>query len=150
MYITATRAVRHPEDIVLMIERFHARQRAQGVRYTECFISTSLHLRSLGPDELCDRGLPFEVCPRSNIVLGIVAADRPHPIRAMLDAGLNCTLNSDDPAMFDGDLIAEYLTLAEQGFSWAELRALSRATLEATFLDADEKAGLRAEWDAFA
>jgi adenosine deaminase len=99
--------------------------------------------------EMRERGLPFEVCPRSNIALGIAPAGRPHPIRAMVDAGLNCTLNSDDPAMFDGDLIDEYLLLADQGFTWDELRALSRATLEATFLDRDEKAGLRAEWDAF-
>lgn len=67
----------------------------------------------------------------------------------MVDAGLCCTVNSDDPAMFSTDLNNEYLTLASQGFSWEELWQLNLNTLAATFLSAAEKAKYDAQWQAF-
>jgi adenosine deaminase len=100
--------------------------------------------------ELRERGTAFEVCPRSNYALGIVAPEQPHPIHEMIAAGLHCTLNSDDPAMFAGDLIDEYFLLGRQGCSFEDLMELNRRTLDATFLAPDEKALLRTEWDAFA
>ena len=99
--------------------------------------------------EMRARQIAFEVCPMSNYALGSVAKDRPHPIRVMLDAGLRCTLNSDDPAMFSTDLAAQYAVLARQGFDWDELWALNCATLDATFLPDDDKASYRREWEAF-
>jgi adenosine deaminase len=99
--------------------------------------------------EMAARQIAFEVCPVSNYALGSTPVDRPHPIRAMLDAGMRCTLNSDDPAMFSTDLAAQYAVLAHQGFSWDELWALNCATLDATFLADDEKAAYRREWEAF-
>ena len=100
--------------------------------------------------EMRDRGIPFEVCPQSNYALGIVPPAAPHPIRAMLDAGLHCTVNSDDPGMFASDLVAEYELLERQGFTWDELWALNASTLEATFLTDAEKEPHRAQWAAFA
>jgi adenosine deaminase len=99
--------------------------------------------------EMAERRIAFEVCPVSNYALGSVPTDRPHPIRAMVDAGVRCTLNSDDPAMFSTDLAAQYALLAQQGFSWQELWALNCATLDATFLGAEEKAAYQREWEAF-
>jgi len=99
--------------------------------------------------EMAARGIVFEVCPVSNYALSNVPRGTPHPIRAMVDAGIHCTLNSDDPAMFSTDLAAQYATLAEQGFSWEELWALNVATLEATFLPEQQKAAYRSEWEAF-
>ena len=93
---------------------------------------------------------PLEVCPHSNYRLGIVKRGEPHPIRALVDAGVRCTVNSDDPAMFETDLNREYVTLAEQGFSEEELFALSRSTLEATFLPDADKRALREQWNAHA
>jgi adenosine deaminase len=99
--------------------------------------------------EMRERDIAFEVCPVSNYALGTTPKDRQHPIRAMVDAGLRCTLNSDDPAMFSTNLSAQYAVLAEQGFTWDELWALNTATLEATFLTEAEKATYRREWEAF-
>lgn len=101
-------------------------------------------------EELQARQTPLEVCPQSNYCLGIVPRGAPHPIRRMFDAGLYCTLNSDDPPMFATDLNREYEMLAEQGFSWDELWRLNLNTLEACFLDAGEKATYRGEWQRFA
>jgi adenosine deaminase len=93
--------------------------------------------------------IPLEVSPQSNYCLGVVELSQPHPIRKMVNAGLYCTVNSDDPAMFSTSLTNEYLTLAAQGFSWEELWQLNLNTLEATFLDEVEKDKYRAEWEQF-
>jgi adenosine deaminase len=100
-------------------------------------------------EELRVRQTPLEVCPVSNYCLGIVQRGQPHPIRQLFDAGLVCTLNSDDPPMFSTSLNREYQTLAEQGFSWEELWRLNLATLEASFLDEAEKSAYRTEWQQF-
>jgi adenosine deaminase len=96
--------------------------------------------------ELAARRIPIEVSPQSNYCTRVVAWDRPHPIRRMLEAGLLCTLNSDDPQMFATDLNNEYLTLAAQGFSFEELWTLNLNGLEASFMDPVAKARRRAEW----
>ena len=100
-------------------------------------------------EELRQTQVPLEVSPSSNYCLGIVKRDHPHPIRRLLDAGIYCTLNSDDPPMFNTNLSNEYLTLAAQGFSWEELWQLNLNTLEATFLSEAEKSSYRVEWQRF-
>jgi adenosine deaminase len=96
------------------------------------------------------RGTPLEVCPTSNYHLGVAPAGRTHPIRALVDAGLVCTVNSDDPGMFGTTLVDEYRLLAAQGFGWDELWRLNRNALGAAFLDGAERAALAARWDAWA
>lgn len=94
--------------------------------------------------------IPLEVSPQSNYCLGVVERDRPHPIRKMVDSGLYCTVNSDDPAMFSTSLTDEYITLASQGFSWNELWQLNLNTIKATFLDRSHKDKYLLEWHKFA
>lgn len=107
-------------------------------------------VQSVSDPELLERlrldGTPLEICPQSNYRLGVVKPGEPHPIRALLNAGVRCTVNSDDPAMFETDLNREYLTLAEQGFLEEELWDLSFETLEATFLSDADKRALRESW----
>ena len=57
----------------------------------------------------------------------------------MVDAGLFCTVNSDDPPMFNTSLINEYRLLSRQGFTWRELVQLNRNAIRASFLTQDEK-----------
>lgn len=94
--------------------------------------------------------IPLEICPQSNYHIGVSPAGEPHQIRALKDAGVYVTVNSDDPAMFETDLSNEYRTLASQGFGWDELWALNRATLNATFASDAVKRALNEEWDRFA
>lgn len=96
------------------------------------------------------RNIVFEVCPVSNYAIGSTPLGQPHEIRRMVDMGLRCTLNSDDPAMFSTNVAAQYDLLSEQGFTWDELWKLNRATLDATFLSDGEKATYGREWDEFA
>jgi adenosine deaminase len=107
-------------------------------------------VQSLEDEDLLERlrsnGVPLEICPQSNYRLGVVKPGQPHPIRALVSAGVRCTVNSDDPAMFDTHINREYVTLAEQGFSERELWDLNLATLDATFMPDADKRALRARW----
>jgi adenosine deaminase len=96
---------------------------------------------------LAQTQVPLEVCPVSNYRLKVAAADRPHPLRTLVDQGVLCTVNSDDPTMFSTDLSGEYLLLAAQGFRWEELWRLNCNGIEASFLTEEEKATYRAEWE---
>ncbi|HET9133047.1 MAG TPA: adenosine deaminase [Gemmatimonadales bacterium] len=92
---------------------------------------------------LVDRQLPIEVCPTSNYCTGVVARDARHPIFAMLDAGLNVSINSDDPPMFGTTLTDEFRWLASQGVPFARLEQCVLAAVEASFLDDAAKTALR-------
>jgi len=92
---------------------------------------------------LVETQVPLEVNPYSNYRLKVTPEDRPHPIRALFDAGVRVTVNSDDPPMFSTDLNQEYALLAAQGFSWDELLRLNLNAADVCFLPEDEKADLR-------
>ena len=129
-----------PESVWGALRDLGAQRIGHGVRSTED--------RAL-VDHLRQKQIPLEVSPNSNYRLHVTPSDRPHPARALVDAGVYVTLNSDDPPMFSTDLNNEYVTLAGQGFSWQELWRLNRNTLDATFLLDGEKASLRRRWDRF-
>jgi adenosine deaminase len=77
------------------------------------------------------------------VCLGIYASYQEHPIRWLWDQGLYVTVNSDDPPMFNTDLVSEYQALVEHlGFGAAELQQLSLNALRASFLPAHHKADL--------
>jgi adenosine deaminase len=101
-------------------------------------------------EQLRTSQLPLDVSPTSNYCLGVVRRGQPHPLRRLVDAGLFCTVNSDDPPMFGTDLCAEYRLLADQGFTWDDLWRLNLNGIEAAFLDEQEKADLRRQCQAFA
>jgi adenosine deaminase len=67
-----------------------------------------------------------------------------HAIHKMLAAGLNITISTDDPGFFQTDLTREYLSL---GLPLRSLATLAINSLEASWLDADVKRGLRQEWE---
>jgi adenosine deaminase len=94
--------------------------------------------------------IPLEVSPVSNYCLKVVPENRPHPIRLLVEQGVYVTVNSDDPPMFSTSLTNEYLLLAKQGFTWAELWQLNLNALHASFLAEDDKASYGREWQAFA
>ena len=100
-------------------------------------------------DYLAKTQIPLEISPCSNYRLKVVPQDQPHPIRVLVDAGVFCTVNSDDPAMFSTDLTNEYLLLAQQGFSWDELWQLNLNAIDASFLSEEEKEGYKKEWRDF-
>jgi aminodeoxyfutalosine deaminase len=65
--------------------------------------------------ELRERRIVLDVCPISNVRTGAVPSLEEHPLRRLLDAGVLCTVNTDDPAMFDTDLSREFAAAATLG-----------------------------------
>ena len=83
-------------------------------------------------EELVRRGIVLEVCPGSNVALGLYPDRASHPLHRLIDAGVRVTLNSDDPPFFHTTLGTEYdlAGLDEKG-----LHAIARTTIEASFAD---------------
>ncbi|MFI6008893.1 adenosine deaminase [Streptomyces sp. NPDC051243] len=96
-------------------------------------------------ERLVRERVPLTLCPLSNVRLRTVDTLAEHPLPAMLDAGLMCTVNSDDPAYFGGyagdnfDAVRRTLGLTEE-----RLRELARNSFLASFLEDDEE--LRARY----
>ena len=99
---------------------------------------------------LADERVPLTVCPQSNIVIAnrfATLAD--HPFRAMRDAGLLLTINTDDPAMMDWDLGQEYAAVgAALGYDAEELGRIAVEGIASTWLDAAEQASLTRAFEA--
>ena len=92
-------------------------------------------------DELKARNTVLELNPTSNVRTGVCPSFAAHPLRQYFDAGLQVTLNSDDPAFFGSDCANEYLLAhTEQGFTREELRRLAANSIRASFLPNAEKA----------
>jgi aminodeoxyfutalosine deaminase len=73
--------------------------------------------------EIADRGLVLDVCPTSNLRTRVVAKLAAHPLPRLREAGIRCTINTDDPAMFGTDLGTEYEIAASLGVSAADAYA---------------------------
>lgn len=98
---------------------------------------------------VADDGIPLTVCPWSNVVIAnrFTSLDE-HPFRAMREAGLRMTVNTDDPAMMTWDLGREYQALGDaQGFDIAELGRIAIDGIESTWLDPSDQASLRREFE---
>jgi adenosine deaminase len=89
--------------------------------------------------ELRERQVPLEVCPTSNLCLGVAPDLASHPFDRLYREGLALSVNSDDPAFFNTNLTLEYLRLHQTfGYSASEIAGLSLAALRQAFLsDAD-------------
>jgi adenosine deaminase len=89
--------------------------------------------------------VPLEVCPSSNICLGVAPSLAQHPLPQLLQSGLFVTLNSDDPPMFNTTLTDEYLRAAA-AFAWDARAVAKLATnaVAAAYLPAERKATLTA------
>jgi adenosine deaminase len=89
------------------------------------------------------RGIPFEVCLTSNLQTGAVPAQAEHPLKRMLQAGLNVTLNTDDPSISRITLGDEYHLASEiMSLSHFELAACVLKAANAAFLPEAERGQL--------
>ena len=67
--------------------------------------------------ELAARGTVLDVCPLSNLRTGVVRSLEEHPLPQLVAAGVQCSISTDDPAMFDTDLTRDYHAAASLGVS---------------------------------
>ena len=90
-----------------------------------------------------DRGVTFDTCPISNLKLRVVPTLAEHPLRRLMQAGVRCTVSTDDPLVFANGVSDEYLALVDEaGFSRGELAQLARNG----WAVADVPGALRQKW----
>lgn len=81
-------------------------------------------------DRLAAESVALDVCPTSNVQLSVVASVDRHPLPSLLEAGVPCSINADDPLLFDTDLLGEYqLARHRLGLTDAQLAACARTSL---------------------
>jgi adenosine deaminase len=106
-----------PESIWAALRLLGAERLGHGVR---CLEDPAL------VQYLVEKRIPLEVCPSSNVALGVCSDFDHHPLPRLLEAGLAVTLASDDPPLFSTTLTDEYLRCTAR-FSWSAEQVLSIA-----------------------
>lgn len=82
---------------------------------------------------VAESGVALEVCPGSNVALGVYATAAEVPLRAIVDAGIPVALGADDPLLFGSRLVAQYESAREAlAFSDEELARLALGSVEAS------------------
>ena len=122
------------ENVREAIEQLGAERIAHGTRVLEDASVTALAR---------ERFVPLEVCVTSNYQSGVVSELRAHPLPRMLEAGLNVTVNTDDPSISRITLSHEYHVVAgELGVPVDALCSCILAAGEAAFLTGAERKDL--------
>lgn len=87
-------------------------------------------------EELVERDVVLEVCPGSNIALGLFPTWQDHPIARLRDAGVKVTVSTDDPPFFHTSMNDEYNNLA-QAFAWGKdvFKEINITAANAAFCD---------------
>lgn len=95
---------------------------------------------------LAHERIPLEVCPTSNLATRVVERIEDHPIRALRDAGVVITVNSDDPPMFGTTLNREFALAATLlDLDTHGLADLARTALEVSYAPDDVRRRIAAE-----
>jgi adenosine deaminase len=96
-----------------------------------------------------DRGVTFDVCPISNVGLKVVPDMAHHPLRKLTEAGIRCTISTDDPLCFANTVNEEYSAISHGlGFTRKELARFARNGFEVASLTTAEKQPWLAQLDA--
>jgi adenosine deaminase len=128
-----------PESVRITVEELRADRLGHGVRVAE------------DPDLLArvvDAGIALELCPVSNVALGVYSDLTSVPLPELMAAGARIALGADDPLLFGSRLAAQYSTMrAAHDLSDEQLARLARSSIEASRADDATKAGLLADVD---
>jgi adenosine deaminase len=130
-----------PESVAAAIDVLGVERIGHGVRVVE---DATLLQR------VVTEQIPLEVCPTSNIRTGVVASWGMHPVGALLAAGANVTISSDDPTFFHTNVAAE-LREVNSRFGSDPVELTKRA-VAASWMNPEEKVGVLAQvsgWESF-
>ncbi len=111
-----------PASVRTALDALHPDRLGHGVRSAEDPALLERIVRS---------GIGLEVCPASNVALGVYPTPADVPLRRLVDAGAQLALGADDPLLFGSRLAAQYQSARDvHGFTDAELAALARSSIE--------------------
>ncbi|MDB3861025.1 adenosine deaminase [Paracoccaceae bacterium] len=90
--------------------------------------------------EAIDKKITLEVCPGSNVSLGIFEKLSMHPINSLLKSGLLVTVSTDDPPFFNTTMTSEYNNLRDV-FDWDEdiFKLINQNAIHAAFCGEEQK-----------
>lgn len=89
---------------------------------------------------LKDLNIPLELCPSSNIKLGLFKNLSAHPFKQFLEQGINVSINSDDPPFMDTTIAKEYERMQQTfGFDRDELNQITKMAVNHAFIDQNQK-----------
>ena len=118
-----------PSHVSTALDHLHADRLGHGIRATE---DPAVLAR------IADSGVAMEVCPTSNVALGVYATLDEVPVRDAMEAGIDIALGADDPLLFGSRLAGQYAVLrAAQDFTDTELAELARGSLRASSAPSD-------------
>ncbi|GLW10500.1 putative adenosine/adenine deaminase [Microtetraspora sp. NBRC 13810] len=101
-------------------------------------------------ERLADRQITCEVCPTSNVGLGVAESPQDVPLRRLFEAGVPIALGADDPLLFGSRLLAQYELAREVcGFRDAELAELARQSIRSSAAPEGVRNDLLKEVDAW-
>ena len=87
--------------------------------------------------------IPLEVCPTSNLQTGAIVFFEDFRLKELFDTGLVITINTDNPTVSHTTLRDEYRLLSRMGFDQVDVYRIALNTLEASFLNEEEKEELK-------
>jgi adenosine deaminase len=130
-----------PASVSATLDRLHADRIGHGVRSVE------------DPEvvkRLAATGVTLEVCPSSNVALGVAANPAAVPVRTLFDAGVRIALGADDPLLFGRRLVRQYEIARDvHDFAPTELAELARTSVLASAAPADTRTRLLAGIDTW-
>ena len=110
------------EHVAVLLDAVRPDRLGHGVRATE----DPQVLR-----RVVDAGVALEVCPSSNVGLGVYPDTSAVPLRTLLGSGAQVALGADDPLLFGSRLVAQYEVARDgHGLDDAALAALARSSIE--------------------
>ncbi|MFF9983543.1 adenosine deaminase [Streptomyces erythrochromogenes] len=123
-----------PSSVRDCLDDLHAARIGHGVRAAE---DPRLLKR------LADRQITCEVCPASNVALGVYERPEDVPLRTLFEAGVPMALGADDPLLFGSRLAAQYeIARRHHAFTDAELAELARQSVRGSAAPDDVQAKL--------
>lgn len=101
-------------------------------------------------EHLAAIGTCLDVCPTSNVTLGVYDSIEQHPLPQLLDAGIRCSINADDPTLFANSVTSEYeLCRSVLGISDEQLAACAWSSIECSAASDSVKQAAREDIDAW-
>ena len=100
-------------------------------------------------EELAEKGIVLEVCPGSNVVLGVYSDWKQHPIDTLRRAGVSVTVSTDDPPFFHTSMRDEYRNLADTfGWNAKVFIDIAKTSAQAAFCDEETRTNILKKLEA--
>lgn len=99
-----------------------------------------IHKSQAAMEEVKRKGIPLELCPTSNWLTNAIPSKEAHPFRKLMEFGVPVTINTDDPGVFDTNMVKEYELLHTlHGLTRAEFQHCNDIAAKASFIPLEKK-----------